>query len=198
MSLCRAHSSLTMEQTWTAARPSWATLQELEASRATGTAMVPGSVWTPLLVPSGSSMLSTTNLSGDSTLALDLMGEHLANGHIGAAGTMCLCNGVLAGTLMELFSSLMALTVGWDKSEIIPYNCFSISSSDCGPPVAAGWTPIEDAVLNMFQYLHLLQATDAVPSHPTVRSQSSNGCACALPPVAGTSLWIRVLCVLSA
>lgn len=95
MSMCRAHSSLTMEQTWTAARPSWATLQEHEASQAMGTAMVPESVWTPLSVPSGSSMLSMTNLSGGSTLALDLMGEHFDQSHIGAARTVCSCNGVL-------------------------------------------------------------------------------------------------------
>ena len=49
-------------------------------------------------------------------------------------------------TLMELFSSLMALTVRWGKTETIPYNCISFSSSIVffpstsvsGPPVAAG------------------------------------------------------------
>ncbi|CAK0749606.1 hypothetical protein CVIRNUC_001923 [Coccomyxa viridis] len=75
---------------------------------------------------------------------------------------------------MEHFSSLMSLTVWWDKSETVPYNCISFSSSVFGPPVAAGWIQIQDAVLIIFQYLHLLQTTGAVPSHPRVRSQSSN------------------------
>ena len=124
-SLCRAHSSLTTEQTWTAARPSWATLQELEASRAMGTAMVPASVWTPLSVPSGSSMLSMTSLSGGSTLALDLMGKHFDGSHIGAAGILCSCKVVPPGVLMKFFSSSSALAVGCDNSEDESHSCIS-------------------------------------------------------------------------
>ena len=64
-----------MGQTWIVARQSWEIPQGREESQATGMAMVLASVWTPLLGPYGLSMLSMTSLSGDSTLALGLMGE---------------------------------------------------------------------------------------------------------------------------
>ena len=66
-----------MGQTWTAVRQSWETLQARGASQAAGTATEQASVSTPLLAPYGLSMPSMTSLSGGSTLALGLMGEHL-------------------------------------------------------------------------------------------------------------------------